>query len=377
MQSLKEVCSILERDRPDIAVLDRLQMACYLQQLPDCYLQSAAAQAIDENAWLHARLSGIGGSEIAAIIGESSWDSPFSIWQLKTGQVAIDAKPQSEQARWGNLLEDVVLAEWSHRTGRSYVKLPVILCSNTVPFAFANIDGFEISSEETVDITVANVEGCYTCDLCYNGNTYFCTIPKIVGLCEVKTTSLYNGNAWDTGEIPYHYICQTTWYQAVTGIHTCEIMCLVGGQHLYNYVVPYMPDLVERLFTTGGTFWNVNVKQLIQPELTAADLERLQEAIPDDDTEPVILEDEGSNNLAVAYVQLRDQLSGLKKVQNAIKAKLLDALGKNTQAVTTEHTLVIQRSSRDNCDVTLLREFYPAAYLACVKQTKINTLKVK
>ena len=75
--------------------------AQYLVQLKGCSLHSTAVQTQDEAGWHAARATGIGGSDIAAIMGESSWKSPYDIWMAKTGQIASSGAemPQSEAAR--------------------------------------------------------------------------------------------------------------------------------------------------------------------------------------------------------------------------------------------------------------------------------------
>ena len=40
-----------------------------------------------EQAWLAQRNSGIGASEVAAVLGESTYYSPYSLWARKTGRV--------------------------------------------------------------------------------------------------------------------------------------------------------------------------------------------------------------------------------------------------------------------------------------------------
>ena len=41
----------------------------------------------DRAEWLKAREGGIGASEVAAVVGLSKWDSPYSLFLRKTGQV--------------------------------------------------------------------------------------------------------------------------------------------------------------------------------------------------------------------------------------------------------------------------------------------------
>lgn len=62
----------------------------------------------DRQLWLKRRREGIGASEIAAVMGISPWDSPFSLWWRKFMGWETEA---SDEMRTGTYLEDTI-AEW-------------------------------------------------------------------------------------------------------------------------------------------------------------------------------------------------------------------------------------------------------------------------
>lgn len=59
--------------------------------------------------WHAIRSTGIGGSEVAAIVGCSRWESAFTLWAKKTGRIEVEKFAPSEAAEWGNRLEPVIL----------------------------------------------------------------------------------------------------------------------------------------------------------------------------------------------------------------------------------------------------------------------------
>lgn len=64
--------------------------------------------------WLERRRSGIGGSDVAAILGLSPYGGPFDVWLEKTGQKQADAddtEGETKQKNRGNILEPAV-ASW-------------------------------------------------------------------------------------------------------------------------------------------------------------------------------------------------------------------------------------------------------------------------
>ncbi len=62
-----------------------------------------------------ARARGLGGSDIAAVLGLSRYRTPYEVWLEKTGQ-AVQESGESEPAYWGQVLEDVTAREYSKRT---------------------------------------------------------------------------------------------------------------------------------------------------------------------------------------------------------------------------------------------------------------------
>ena len=65
------------------------------------------------------------------------------------------------------------------------------------------------------------------------------------------------------------------------------------------------------------------------------------------------------------------------KVKQALYAQIFLLLGKNTQAMTTTHTIVFSTSARRSCDFDKLMEKYPEVYKDCVTATLSNSLKIK
>jgi putative phage-type endonuclease len=63
--------------------------------------------------WHQARMGGIGGSEIAAVLGLSKWESHFSLWHRK--QTLIPDRPDNPDTEWGTRLEPVILQAFADR----------------------------------------------------------------------------------------------------------------------------------------------------------------------------------------------------------------------------------------------------------------------
>ena len=62
----------------------------------------------DDAEWLRCRRMGVGGSDVAAIMGLSPWRSPIEVWADKTGRAEPEDMSGKPWIEWGNLLEPLV-----------------------------------------------------------------------------------------------------------------------------------------------------------------------------------------------------------------------------------------------------------------------------
>lgn len=350
MQPKSDLIKLIMSSNKSVSAAQAEEWAYYLGQLNGCHLFSAAAQEDDPEGWLRARTHGIGGSDIATIMDENPWSSPRRIWASKMDMFDSDKQPtQSEAARWGNLLEPIVAAEWALRNNKQWVHIPVTLQSDECPWMLANVDGFVLTDDR----------------------------KAITGILEIKTTTAYNEDVWKEGPLPYYYMCQTNWYCGICGLPEYDIVCLVGGQHLYSYKFPADPTLFAREKAAADTFWNENVLKGIEPPAAAGDVGQLANAVRDEEAPPVILSDEESSRVVDSFCQLREKISALEKIKKALYAQLFAYIGTSTEGIIGEHTVSVQQQSRRKIDYNVLERKYPEAYAECVSTSVSTSLSIK
>lgn len=170
--------------------------------------------------WLAARQTGIGSSDIAGVLGQSSFSSPYACWWSKVGPV-VDDEP-SEQMRWGTRLEPVICDAWSEETGIATTR--VGLCRNLDrPWQMATPDRL-------------------TADR---------------GLLETKNVNAYNIDEWDGDEIPLKYLLQTTQQMDVLGVDHGYVAALIGGAELRMFTLTPDPEIVKIIRERGAEFWSL------------------------------------------------------------------------------------------------------------------------
>ena len=103
------------------------------------YTKVFNANEATHDEWLAFRRNGIGGSDMAALLGLNKWRSVLDVWLDKTGQT----EPDTEGNRftyWGIKLEALVADEFALQTGYKVRNNNFTLQSDEHPWMLANID---------------------------------------------------------------------------------------------------------------------------------------------------------------------------------------------------------------------------------------------
>lgn len=171
-------------------------------------------------AWHAARRATVNGSEIAAVMGISPYESPFSLWHRKAG--SLGEVEQDDVMYWGTRLEDVILDEFRFRHPELHVEDGGGLWRHAERgWQGGSPDGRAWTDERAWSVKAAPDE-----------------------LVEVKTARFDDG--WGdpgTDEIPVQYRAQVLWYLDVFGLQVCHVAVLIGGSDYREYVVEH--DEVE------------------------------------------------------------------------------------------------------------------------------------
>lgn len=183
--------------------------------------------------WLEDRRKGIGGSDVATILGLNKYKSVYQLWLEKTDQIEVTSA-QSEAAYWGNTLEEVVAEEFSKRTGKKVRRRNRVFEHSKYPFLRANIDR-DIVGENAV--------------------------------LECKTANQYLANEWDEDEIPIQYICQVQHYMNVLNLDYVYFAVLIGGQKFVWKKMERDQELIDMITEKLVAFWTENVEKCIEPAI--------------------------------------------------------------------------------------------------------------
>lgn len=158
---------------------------------------------VGTDEWHEARRTRINGSEIAAVLGLSPYESPFSLWHRKSGTVS--GVESTDVMYWGTTLEPTIRAEWNKRHPDLPVEMTGQWRHRDRPWQGGSPDGLG------------------------DGR-----------LWEGKTAHFNLAAEWGeqgTDEFPIQYRCQTLWYLDVFGFDYCDVSVLIGGSDYREYVI--------------------------------------------------------------------------------------------------------------------------------------------
>lgn len=79
---------------------------------------------LDDDAWRDARKQGLGGSDISAVLGFSTYRSPWAVWAEKTGVRSWQDDESSAAAELGTELEPWLLGKAAKLLGRPVLQTP-------------------------------------------------------------------------------------------------------------------------------------------------------------------------------------------------------------------------------------------------------------
>lgn len=202
-------------------------------------MNAQVAQPIKTRAdWLAERRTGIGGSDVAAILGMSKWRTPLDVYRDKVGEA--DEQPDNDAMQWGRILEPVVRQQYATLTGDSVLLAePNTIIRHPVnSWMIASVDGYLIDDE-----------------------------GRPLGVLECKTARTADGWGLEwTADVPDYYALQVQHYMCVTGLEFARVAVLIGGSDFRIYHVPRDEPTIDLLVQAEGEFWHEHVERGIPPD---------------------------------------------------------------------------------------------------------------
>lgn len=198
--------------------------------------QFTLIRCTDNAEWLQQRTKGVGGSDVAAIMGLSPWRTPLQVWLEKTGREQTQDISDKPYVAFGNTMEPVIGKWYAERFPTFTVRRVNAICQSiTRPWAQASLD-YEVN----------------------DGRRW--------GVLEIKTAR--TAQDWQDG-VPDYYLTQVTHYMSVTGRPFADVAVFFRDACEYKvFRVERDPEDVSAVDQAVNTFWHDYVEAGIMPQLT-------------------------------------------------------------------------------------------------------------
>ena len=191
-------------------------------------LRLVKTQALSRDEWLDVRKRGIGSSDAGAAVGLNPYKSSLALWLEKTGRddqmPKINPEDDTSPAYWGTLLEPIVAAHYTRRTGHKVRRVNAVLQHPQHPWMLANIDREVVGSSD-------------------------------VQILECKTAGINGARLWKDG-VPEYVELQVMHQLAVTGKQAADVAVLIGGQELQVHRIERDEALIAQLIVLEQAFWS-------------------------------------------------------------------------------------------------------------------------
>jgi putative phage-type endonuclease len=248
------------------------------------------------------RRMGIGGSEIACVLGISPFGGPLDVWQGKVEGRELEETPA---LRRGRILEPAVCEMYAEEAQPATLLTPGTMVHPTRPIMVATPD------------RIAEFRG---------GERR---------LLEAKTALHFNAGDWGepgTDQVPQAYLCQVVWTLAVAELRVADIAVLISGQDFRIYRVTIDQELVEMMVDAAERFWRdfVLPKRPPPPDASQGYQDWLCQHYPEErePPRPASAAEEAIVSELRRIEPLADQYEAeVKRLRNELRAQIADSEG--------------------------------------------------
>lgn len=271
-------------------------------------LRLVSTKDLNRDDWLAVRKNGIGSSDAGAAVGLNPYQSQLELWMVKTGRDAglpkVDPNDETSPMYWGSLLEPIVAAHYTKRTGNRVRKINAVLQHHDPDksWMLANIDR-EI-------VGVGDVQ-----------------------ILECKTAGEFGSRLWRDG-VPEYVQLQVQHQLAVTGRMAADVCCLICGQEIRIYRIDRDDALIARLIELEKKFWRYVETDTAPPAdgSDSADV-ALRCLYPHDSGSTLDLTHDREMSAAFAdLVTVRDEITNREKVEAQLKQHIQQHMGDASKA---------------------------------------------
>ena len=297
-------------------------------------LKLVRTQDLSRDEWLTVRRQGIGSSDAAAAVGLNPYKSQLQLWMEKTGRdgalPVVDPNDDQSPMYWGTLLEPIVAAHYTRRSGHRVRRVNAVLQHPEHSWMLANIDREVVGASD-------------------------------VQILECKTAGIHGARLWRDG-VPEYVQLQVMHQLAVTGKQAADVAVLLGGQELQVFRIERDDTLIAQLIALEQQFWGYVERDQQPPADGSASAELALRCLYPRDSGTTL---DFSTDLEMSGVfsdllAVREVITTQTALESQLKQRIQQRMGEATRAV-FEIGEVSWKRSKDgtSLDTTQLLKEHP------------------
>jgi putative phage-type endonuclease len=267
----------------------------------------------DRDAWLAARTTGLGASDIPSILGVG-FLTPAEVWASKRGLGLPESIDDVERVRWGNVMEPITIQEYAkpYYSGRWAERSGVMYRSKAHPWALATLDATTLHPEHGV-------------------------IPL-----EVKGLDAFRAETWQDGP-PERVYYQVQTQMLVTGAKCATVACTIGGNRLVWCDVDRDEAAIASIVLRGSRFWDLVQSGEMPPPDTSAEWAQVFAVAHPEDGSVVELGDD-VRRMAADFASMKATAKATETRLQMMKNEIIERLGCASEARFSDGTGLTYRT---------------------------------
>jgi len=292
---------------------------------------------ISREQFLLERKQGIGGSDVAAIMGLSPWRTALDVYNDKLSPINLEEEPHDDLKR-GIRAEKYILEEYAENTGETLLcNIPTFVDSQ-YPFMRGNVDA-KLQSQNVI--------------------------------VEAKSTKA-SISSWDSG-IPEHYRLQVAYYAMLADSDRVDIPVLFSGWRYGCYTYWRDAEFEAQIKIAVINFWQNHILKNITPEPQS--LAELQVAYPIINSEVTIKADEDIRNTVSELQAVSAKRKELEATEKCLKQSIQQYMGEAGLLDAGFCKLALKNRLTKRLNTSALKLAVPEIYQSYLQETQYRILQ--
>ena len=180
--------------------------------------------------WHEIRARNVGGSEVAALFGESPYSSLYQLWHIKAGILPPTDFSGNDRIDAGNWLEGAIISWAKSKYGMAYYQPPKMYAQHpSVTGMGCTPDAF-VEGDDKIIAQVKNVDA-------------------------IQFGKKWKSDGDNIEEVPLHIFLQCQHEMACTGAEENHLIALVGGNRLMRKIILRDNEVIKMIEDKVAFFW--------------------------------------------------------------------------------------------------------------------------